>query len=302
MKRLLLLAFAVAGLVAAAPVAAKTVTITITKSGYLPRTEAVVTGDAVTFTNADTVAHTVILRPATGFSCNGSLAVQPSDSTTCTFTTAVRHTISDPSNTTAAFKGTITVTKGPPTITLGAAPAVTVYGGHVTLSGKIPSGEANQSVSLFAQECGAATMTPLGTATTTTGGEFTLTTRPAEHTAYEARFNGYTSASAVAKVRPKISLRRLARGRFAITVFAAESLQGKAVVFQRFARFSGRWTNVKAMLLRPGSVLAVPLSQTMTSSRSFRVRIRARSLVRAVLTQAQAGSCYLGAVSNVARS
>ena len=50
------------------------------------------------------------------------------------------------------------------------------------------------------------------------------------------------------------------------------------------------------------SVLAVPLSQTMTSSRSFRVRIGSHRLVRAVLTQAQAGSCYLGAVSNVARS
>ena len=126
MKRLLLLAFAVAGLVAAAPVAAKTVTITITKTGYLPRTEAVVTGDAVTFTNADTVAHTVVIRPATGYSCNGSLALQPSDSTTCTFTTAVRHTITDPNNTTAGFKGAITVTKGPPAITLGATRAVTV--------------------------------------------------------------------------------------------------------------------------------------------------------------------------------
>jgi plastocyanin len=302
MKRLLLLMLAVFGLVAAAPVSAKTSTITITKAGYVPRTETIATGDAITFTNSDAATHTVILRPRTGFSCNGSLAVRPSGSTTCTFNTVTRYAISDPDNSTTAFRGTITVTRGAPTIALNVTPGVATYGGSITLSGKLASGQANQTVSLLAQECGAASSKTLGTATTTAGGSFTLTTEPTMHTGYHARFRDESSPTVVAKVRPRIALRRLGHRRFAVTVFAAESFSGKAVVLQRFARRPGRWVHVRTVLLRPGSVVGVPLSATMTSSRSFRVRIRSRQFVRAVLTQAQAGSCYLGNRSNMVRS
>jgi plastocyanin len=302
MKRLILLGFAVLGIVAAAPVYAKTVTVTITAAGYVPKTESIVIGDAVTFTNGTTAAHTVVLKPATGFSCSGSLAIQPAQSATCTFNTAAKYAVSDATNKTAGFKGTITVARAGVAVTAQTAPSAATYGAQITVSGTIASGQANEKVTIQGQECGANAMKNVGTATTTTGGSFKFVTQPSRNTTYQAKYKTSTSSTTVEKLRPRVTLRKLARHKYNVRVLADDSFAGKAVVFQRFVKSQGRWVRVKTVFLKVGGGSTTPINPTDVSTVTFRSRIRARLSVRAVLTQSQVGACYLATRSNVIRS
>lgn len=303
MKKLVVLALVVlAGTVASAPAA--TTTMAVTRNGYVPTTLTIVTGDSVVFANQDTVAHQVVLKPATGFSCTGGLVIQPGQKSTCTFQTAARYAVSDPNHKTAAFKGTITVNAGPPgsVLSLAAAPQLVLYGGQSTLSGRLGTGQANQKVDIFAQECGAAAFTKLTTVTTTADGSYTFAVQPRRNTTYESRFRSLKSTPALVKVRPKVTLRRLAPRRFRVTVLAADSFAGKFVLFQRYSSAQHRWIRVRTVALAAGGTLMTPINPTTVSKAVFRSRIRARLRVRALLTQAQTGGCYAGSASAPVRS
>ena len=301
MKRLIVLTLAVLGIVAAAPVHAKTVTITISKTGFVPKTESISVGDAVTFTNGDTAAHTVVLKPATGFSCSGSLSIQPGQSATCTFTTAAKYAVSDVANKSNAFKATITVARTG-AFALRTAPTVATYGAQITVSGTIAGGQANEKVTIQAQECGANAMRTIGTATTTSGGSFQFVTQPSRNTTYEAKYKTTTSSTTVERLRPRMTLRRLARGKFAVRVLAGESFAGKAVVIQRYVKRTRSWVRVKTVFLKVGGGSTTPINPTDVSVVTFRARLKARLSVRAVLTQSQVGACYVATRSNVVRS
>jgi plastocyanin len=298
-KKLIVLVLVVLGL-AASSVSAKTVTITITKAGYEPTTESIVTGDAVTFTNGDAVAHTVILKPATGFSCANSLALQPTASALCTFNTAAKYTVTDSANKT--FKATITVTKAAAGVSLQPSQSTAAYGTRITLSGGLSSGQANQKVDVLEQACGQPAMKKIGTAATASGGSFTFSVQPSKNAAYEARYKTSTSSTVAEKLWPRVGLRKLARGKFTITVLAADSFAGKAVAFQRFVKSESRWVTVKTVFLKDGGKVTTPINPTVVSSITFRSRIKTRLSVRALLTQSQAGTCYLGTHSAVVRS
>jgi plastocyanin len=292
------------GITLAAPVSAKTVTVAITHNGYVPKTTSIGTGDAVTFVNQDSVAHQVVLKPSTGFTCSAGLVLQPSQSSTCTFRVAGSYSVSDPNNKGGAFKGTLKVTGTTIAITLSAAPPAVTYGGKVTLSGSLASGQAGQRVTVLAVDCGATATAAksVGVVMTTSGGAFSFAAQPSRNTTYQARFKNATSAAVLAKVKPKVKLRRIARGRFSVSAFAADSLAGKAVSIQRFVASTGRWVRVKTVFLKAGPTLTAPINPTIVSRTTFRSRIRLRLRVRAVLTQAQAGGCYAASRSGVIRS
>ena len=91
MRSIHALAVAAIVLVAVPTAGAATVTVSITKSGYTPSTVTATTADTVQFKNADTVAHQVAFKPATGVTCSPSpFALQAGQSGTCTFTSAAR--------------------------------------------------------------------------------------------------------------------------------------------------------------------------------------------------------------------
>ncbi len=303
MKKLAALALVgLAGGVVSAPAA--TTTMAITRNGYVPKTLTIVTGDSVVLANQDTVAHQVVLKPTTGFTCTAGLVVQPGQSSTCTFRTVTKYAVSDPNRKTSAFKGTITVNAGPPgsVLSLTAAPQLVLYGGQSTLSGRLGTGQANQKVDIFAQECGAGALTKLTTVTTTTDGAYTFAVQPRRNTTYESRFRALKSTRVLVKVRPKVTLRKLAPRRFRVTVLAADSLAGKFVIFQRFSSVQRRWVRVRTVALVADGTLTSPINPTTVSKAVFRSRIKARLRVRALLTQAQAGSCYAGSASATIRS
>jgi plastocyanin len=303
MKRLVVLAFAVLGTVASSAPAATT-TMAITRNGYVPRTLTIVTGDSVVFANQDTVAHQVVLRPTSGFTCTAGLVIQPGQSSTCTFRSVTNYTVRDPNRQASAFRGTIKVNPGPPgsVLSLTATPKTIVFGGRSTLSGQLGTGMANQRIDIFVRDCGAAEFTRHTTATTTTGGAYTLTVQPRRNAAYESRFRALASTQVLVKVQPRVTLRKLAPRRFRVNVLAAESYAGKFVLFQRYRAAARRWVTVRSVLLRAGSTLTTPLNPTTVSTATFRSRIKARLRVRALLTQAQAGSCYAARASATIRS
>ena len=202
----------------------------------------------------------------------------------------------------AALALTASASAASPSITLKASPLVVTYGAPTTLSGTVTNASGNQSVDVLDQECATTAMKPLASVTPTASGAFTYAAHPRLNTAYEAKYKSATSTPVTVRVRPVTALRRIARGKFSVSVSAAQSFAGHTVLFQRYAALSGRWIAVKTVTLVAGPTVTTPLPSTITSTATFRVRIKSRLKVRALLTQAQAGTCYAAARSNIVRS
>lgn len=307
MRKLLLLLLAVASLAAAGaaaerarPAATASQTVRITHTGYMPTSVSITVGDAVAFTNSDTVAHTVRFNTTTGMHCSLAvpLALQPGESASCTFSSAGKFSFSDPANKGKNFRGTISVAKTP-AVSLTVTPKSVVYGRKATLAGTLASKQAGQSLQLLAQQCGASASTTLATVTTTTGGAFSYQAQPLKQTAYTVKFKNSTSRAATVKVDPRLRLGKVARHRYMLRVFAAQSFAGKYATFQRYRLALRRWVNVKRVLLRANATGVAP---TVITSVRFRSRIKAGLRVRVVLGQTQVGSCYLAGRSNTIRS
>ena len=97
MRKLMLIAIALLSLALAGAAGAKTVAVTITKNGYVPKAVSIAAGDAVQFTNGDTLAHQIVFKTTTGVACVPSpLVLQPTQSGTCSFQTAGKFAYSDP--------------------------------------------------------------------------------------------------------------------------------------------------------------------------------------------------------------
>jgi plastocyanin len=304
MRKLTLLAVALVSLAVAVSAGAKTVTVTITKNGYVPSSVTLAAGDTIQFTNTDTVAHQVEMKPTTGVTCTPNpLVLQPAQSGSCTFRTADKFTYSDPNVRGNTFRGSVTVTGAAETLTLAAKPQIVVYGGKTTLSGAASSQQAGQNVDLLGSACGVApastAASKVTTVATTTGGAFSALVQPLKNTAYTAKLRNTSSQAVTVKVRPRLRLGKVALKRYSLRVSAAQSFAGKYATFQRYNAALSRWVKVKRVLLRANSTGVAP---TVISSVTFRSSVPARLRVRVILPQLQVGSCYLAGRSNVIRS
>lgn len=294
MKKLILI-LAAATLVFAAPAGAADQTVTITKNGFVPSSVTVGSGERVTFTNADTAPHQIVFQKSTGVTCTpANLVVQPAQSAVCTFATAGSYSYTDANQ--KNLKGTVVVqaANAVPGITLAVSPVTIVYGGSATLSGTLASHAANEKVTIDAQPCGASAK-PITTVTTTTGGSYTFAVQPLKNTTYTARSKNSTSSPVTVKVRPRMRLGKVAAHKYSVRVYAADSLVGKVVAFQRYNRARSSWVTVKTVTLAAGPAAVSP---TVISARTFTSSVRKGLRVRAVLGAAQATPCYLAGVSN----
>jgi plastocyanin len=302
MRKLMLVAIALLSLALAGAAGAKTVAVTITKNGYVPKAVTIATGDTIQFTNSDAVAHQIVFKTTTGVTCVPSpLVLQPTQSGTCTFQTAGKFAYSDPNVKGNTFRGTVTVSGAPPvdTLTLAVKPQLLVYGGKATLAGALSNQRVGENVEVLAEACGETAATKVSTAQTTTGGVFTAVVQPLKNTVYTVKVKNTTSSAVAVKVRPRLRLRKLAPHRYSLRVFAAASFAGKYATFQRYNGVLGRWIKVKRVLLRAN---ATGITPTVISAVSFRSAIKPRLKVRVVLPQLQVGSCYRPGRSNVIRS
>ncbi len=287
-----LLALASLGLLGQAG-AATLVTVSITKSGFVPKDVTIAPGDTVTWTNADSTAHQVVSAEA-GFA---SPVLKPGESYAFLFKATGRYAYEDPTvkkNT----RGSVTVKAGPQTttavLTSGASRTIVVYGSALTLSGTVSSRRSGETVAVYSQPYGQASPAALGSALSTTGGAWSFLVRPALQTNYEARWKPatgplVTASPVTVKVRPRIGWRvKTASGRvvtFFGKVSGARSFSGRFVFLQRRNAFD-QWVSLKRVIL--GS----------TSSATFKARLPlGRSRVRLFMPAAQAGPGYIAGIS-----
>jgi plastocyanin len=298
--RKLLVSIGVIAAIAVTGAAAATVTVSITKSGYVPRAVTIALGDSVQFTNTDTVPHQVVFKKTGGITCAPNpLVLQSAQSGTCTFGKAGSYSYSDPNVRGNTFRGTVTVSGTPPaadTLTLAVKPQLLVYGGKIILSGTLSNQKVGENVDVLATPCGQSPATKATTVQTTTGGAFTAVVQPRKNTVYAVKVKSTTSPAIGVTVRPRLRLRKLAPHRYSLRVFAAASFAGKYATFQRYNGALARWIYVRRVLLRPNATGVAP---TVISSVSFRSAIKPRLKVRAFLPQFQVGTCYMPGRSNV---
>jgi plastocyanin len=300
MRKLLLLLAAFAMLAVTGAASAATTTITITKAGYVPSTPKIAQGDSVQFTNSDAIAHQVVFKSLAGITCSPNpLVLQPGQSGTCTFQNAGSTTFSDPNAKGNTFRGTVTVTGSAAGESLTLSPSIRnlVYGGHTTLAGVLSSHKAGESLDVFALACGTNGALKVATVQTTTNGAFTASVQPLMNTSYTVKVRNTTSPATAVTVRPRLHLGKTAAHRFAPRVSASTTFAGKYASFQRYT--GTRWVYVRTALLRANTTGVLP---TVITTGSFMSAIRTGVRVRAVVGQAQVGSCYRPGISNSIRS
>lgn len=275
---------------AVAPALAATRTVDITVAGFTPKNITIDFGDTVTWTNKDTGNHQVL---ADGAAFPTSPVLGPNQSYSHTFTKSGNFDYRDAFNTNR--RGSITVRSG---VSITSAPAIVAYGRTTALSGAVSNLASGETVTINAMECGKTTFTQVGSVRSGANGAWSFAAKPNLNTVYQARWKSDRSVQLSTKVAPALSLRRVRRGRFTASVTAAQSFAGKYVVLQRFVRSSRKWKNVKRVTLRTAKAGTAP---TMITSAGFRARVARGTRLRLQLPQAQAGACYVQALSNAVR-
>ena len=167
-------------------------------------------------------------------------------------------------------------------VTISASRPNVVYGGSVTLSGKVSNSKTGETVDVLAEPYGASSFSALGSVSTTAGGKWADVVKPTIETAYRATWKSATSSTVTVKVRPLITLTliNLSTGRFPTKVTAARSFAGKFVLVQRLS--STGVTTLKKVTLVAGSAA------------TFRVRLHhGLSRLRVVMPTSQTAPGYI---------
>jgi plastocyanin len=297
---LLLCAASLALIVSGASAVAKTVTVSITKNGYVPKSVSVAPEDTVTFTNGDTVAHQLSFKSSTGFTCTPNpLVLQPAASGSCVFHAAGSYSYSDPNTKGNTFRGSVAVTAPPDSLTMSAKPLLLIFGGKVAGAGTVSTAKTGESVDVIGQQCGAPTPQKLATVQTIAGGAYTFAVQPLMNTVYTTKLRNATSTASTVRVRPLMKLTRVAAHRYSLRVSAGESFAGKYVSLQRYNGTTKRWVAVKVIPLKASKAGVAP---AVVAVASFRSTVKTGLRIRTTMAQAQVGTCYAAGLSNTIRA
>jgi len=169
-------------------------------------------------------------------------------------------------------------------VTLNARSRRVVFGRRVMLSGGVPTAQAGQQVTLFAQAYRSGSPQAVATVITGAGGGWRYLAKPRIRTSYTANWNGLSSRATVVGVRPAVVFRRLGPAKFSTRVLAARSFARRLVKLQRRTR-GGRWVTAKRIRLNHRSAAV------------FRVRLRTTARLRVVISDVQTGPGYLAGIS-----
>jgi hypothetical protein len=199
----------------------------------------------------------------------------------------------------AAALAAAAVAAPPVTVTMTASPTTVAYGKAVAFSGQVSVKKANQQVGIESVACGTTNAKKEATVRTVANGTYTASVTPAIGGTYHATFKNGASQPVVISVKPLVDLKRVKRGSFTASVTAGQSLTGKFVLFQRYKKLKKRWVQVKRVALKTSAAGTKP---TVVSSVSFTSKLRAGTRVRAMISKAQAGPCYLPATSKSLRA
>jgi hypothetical protein len=179
----------------------------------------------------------------------------------------------------------------PTSVTIAADPLVVTYGSTVHLSGTVSPAKSTK-VQVSGQACAKAqTQQSTLTVSSTAQGAWSATVTPSSKTVYQAKAKSTDSPALTVQVHPAVTLAKVASHRFRTRITAAQSFGGKIALFQRHT--SVGWKTVKSIVL----VELGSGNGTVVSGKTFRSGIHTHRTVRVLLTQRQAGDCYLAGIS-----
>jgi plastocyanin len=258
MRRLISLAVGSLALVLVAPASTATATVQIKRTGFVPASVTINQGDAVTWTNADTINHQVVAN-------GGSFAspiLGPGKTFTHTFRSGGTFRYHDALH--SSLRGTVIVRGPPDQVTLATSAPVVKYGSQVMLTGTVSNKKA----------AGQTTKQVIATLQTTTGGAFSFTVAPQLNTTYQAQWKALES-SVIVQVQPMIKLPTVSRtGYFHFYVTAAQSFAGRFVYLQRFT-LARTWINIRKLQLgtKSGRIVSMRFVRSSIPRGRWSVRI-----------------------------
>jgi hypothetical protein len=149
---------------------------------------------------------------------------------------------------TLAFGATAATAAAPTSVTLSQSRRIAILGDTIQLNGQVSPVVTGQNVTLTAKPFGQAARQI--TVTPNADGTYSLDYTPKIQTQFTATYSGTASQPSVVFVRERVTLRKFAHHRFAVTVVAARSLVGKKVFLSRWNRRAHQWKNVRAITLQ----------------------------------------------------
>jgi plastocyanin len=268
MRRAILLAVSMLALVLAAPASSATVTVSIKRTGFVPKSTTINQDDSVTWTNNDTINHQVVAN-------NGGFAspiLGPGKSWTHKFGNGGTFRYHDSLH--PGLTGSVVVKGAPPQVTLVASAPVVKYGATVTLSGTVSNKKSGETVTIVQLPFGQTTKQVVATLQTTTGGVFTFTVTPQVNTTYQAQWKTLESSVTV-QVQPVIKLPFVSKtGFFHFYVTAASSFAGKTVFLQRYT-LAKTWVNIRTLTLgqKSGRLISVRFVRSLIPRGRWSIRV-----------------------------
>ena len=268
MRRVILFAVSTLALVLAAPASSATVTVSIKRTGFVPKSTNINQDDSVTWTNNDTINHQIVAN-------NGGFAspiLGPGKSWTRKFGNGGTFRYHDSLH--PSLTGTVVVKGAPDQVSLAASVPVVKFGGTVTLSGAVSNKKVGETVTIVQLPFGQTTKQVVATLQTTTGGAFTFTVTPQVNTTYQAQWKSLES-SVIIQVQPVIKLPFVSKtGFFHFYVTAASSFAGKTVFLQRYT-LARTWVNIRTLTLGPksGRLISVRFVRSLIPRGRWSIRV-----------------------------
>jgi hypothetical protein len=171
-------------------------------------------------------------------------------------------------------------------LTLLPSSLAVVYGGSVTLAGRLVNGRPGQAIAIAGQTYGHKSSTHIATVRTKAGGAWMLRVSPKLLTTYRATWNGTEQSARIpVGVKPLITARELVNGKVLAHVQADRSFFGRFVKLQQQMP-GGSWSTVlQAQLNRSSTATFTPSLPT--------------SHLRIAMSVNAAGVGFLGGFSHV---
>jgi plastocyanin len=279
MRKLLLLPLFVLALAAASPAGADDHPANITASGFVPTLLKIPNGDRIVWKNNDTIKHQIVADDGS-FS---SAVLQPGQSYAHIFVNAGTYKYHD--GTKPTEKGVVDVTQT--RVVLMRQPVrVVTFPRAITLRGSISPANTGR-VTVQAREPGADSFDDV-TTTSATNGIWRVVVKPGQNTVYRAVWKNVPSNERAVFVKPLVSLKQVGRRLFGVSVHAAANLRYHRVLIQR--RTHHGWRTLKSVRLKR---LRATATQVVVSA-SFRLRLAHGTIIRALMTRAQAAPFQYG--------
>ena len=156
----------------------------------------------------------------------------------------------------------------------------------ITLRGSISPANTGR-VTIQAREPGADSFDDV-TTTSATNGIWRVVVKPGQNTVYRAVWKNVPSNERAVFVKPLVSLKQVGRRLFGVGVHAAANLRYHRVLIQR--RTHHGWRTLKSVRLKR---LRATATQVVVSA-SFRLRLAHGTIIRALMTRAQAAPFQYG--------